>query len=364
MRVGSTPGVTIRKTDRYNRRFPGRIRLLAIEHRLETLPLPDKTMIRTRFIVVLVTASVAANFWAAIPSPSARHSAQTTSQGAIVASDPSPTPQEIQSLFERAVENQHRNDRAVEQFDRVEHTIIRKGENTVIVSDRTNRVLPSGTGTMKLETAVDGSPVPREAYRHELEYAVTALELALHPNERYQQDLAKFEKRRHDRDEFVETASKAFRITWAGRETRPDSMGANGSRTLDKFLLDPDPHYKPATRLAATFEHVRAQLWVDESQAQFARLEGDIASDITFAGGIIGKINHGGRFMMEQSEVEPGVWLPTLYTYDVDGRKFMFGFGVHERTEIIRYRRVGPPSESIEIIRNELKTLTAQTSGK
>jgi hypothetical protein len=64
---------------------------------------------------------------------------------------------------------------------------------------------------------------------------------------------------------------------------------------------------------------------------------------------------------MEQSEVAPGVWLPTLYTYDVDGRKFLFGFSIHERTEASRYRRVGPPAQEIEVIRAELNNLSAKT---
>ena len=92
-----------------------------------------------------------------------------------------------------------------------------------------------------------------------------------------------------------------------------------------------------------------------------ARLEGDITSDITFGGGIVGKVYHGGHFVMEQSEVAPGLWFPTLYTYDVDGRKFLFSFGVHERTDVTHYRRVGPPSQSIEVIRSELNNLTAET---
>ena len=186
-----------------------------------------------------------------------------------------------------------------------------------------------------------------------MQFALDALELAIHPNDRWKQDLAKFEKRRRDRAELVDAAAKAFRITWAGRETR-------GSRTFAKFLLDPDPDYKPTSRLTGIFEHVHAVLWVDESQAQIARLEGDIASDITVGGGIIGKVYHGGHFVMEQSEVAPGVWLPTLYTYDVDGRKFLFGFGLHERTEVTRYRHVGPPAQSIEIIRDELNNRMAE----
>jgi hypothetical protein len=289
--------------------------------------------------------------WVAAPPARPRPAAQDT----IITGNLPPTAEQVRSLIARTVENQHRNDRAMEEFERVERVVTRKpGENSDKISDRTDRILPSGTGIMKLQVAENGSPVSQVLYRHELQYAVSALDLAVHPNERYNQDLAKFEKRRRDQADLVETAVKAFRITWAGRETR-------GSRTLDKFLLEPDPDYKPVNRIAVTFQHVHAALWVDESQAQFARVEGDIASDITFGGGIAGKIYHGGHFVMEQSEVAPGVWLPTLYSYDVDGRKFLFGFGVHERTEITHYRRVGPPAESIELIRNELNNLAAET---
>ncbi len=295
--------------------------------------------------LLVLALSVAA--LAADPRPSGQESTVT--------GNPAPTAGQIQSFVARAVENQHHNDRAIEEFERIEHLISRKGgENSEVLSDRTNRVLPSGNGIMRLLIAQDGAPVSQELYRHELQFAVTALDLFIHPNDRVKQDLAKFEKRRRDRAELVDVAAKAFRITWAGRETR-------GSRTLAKVLLDPDPNFKPTSRLTGIFEHVRAVLWVDESQAQIARLEADITSDITFGGGIVGKVYHGGRFVMEQSEVAPGVWLPTLYSYEVDGRKFLFGFGVHERTEVTRYRHVGPPAQSIEIIRNELNNLRAET---
>ena len=66
-----------------------------------------------------------------------------------------------------------------------------------------------------------------------------------------------------------------------------------------------------------------------------------------------------GHFVMEQSEVAPGVWLPTLYTHDVDGRKFLSNFSIHERTDVTHYRHVGPPSQSIEVIRSELNNLTS-----
>lgn len=281
-------------------------------------------------------------------------------QGPIITGNPAPSAEQIQALIARAVENQHRNDRAIEEFERVERVIAHRDLNAAVVSDLTDLVIPSGTGTMKLPMAANGTPVPQDTFRQELQYAVSALDLALHPNDRYKQDMVKFERRRRDRREFVETAVKAFKFRWVGRETLLDSTG-RATHSFTKFLLEPDPNFKPPTRLAVTFQHIHATLWMDESQAEFARLEGDITSDITFGGGIVGKVYHGGHFTMDQSEVAPGVWLPTLYTYDVDGRKFMFGFGVHERTEVTRYRHLGPPEQSIQIIRNELNNLTAET---
>jgi hypothetical protein len=282
-------------------------------------------------------------------------------QGAIITGNPAPSPGEIHSLIMRAVENQHRDDRALEEFERTEHVITRKGENAEVLTDLTERIIPSGTGNIKLKMAENGVPVSPELYRQELEFAVNALDLPNHPNDRYKEDLAKYERRNRDHAELLDTSTKAFRVTWAGRETR---AGSAGPRTLMKFLLDPDPDYKPINRFAASFQHVHATLWVDENEAQFARLEGDIATDITFAGGVAGKVYHGGHVVMVQEEVAPGVWLPTQYDYEVDGRKFVFAFGIHERTEITRYRRVGKPPQAAEIVRNELNNLTAVTPAR
>lgn len=312
-------------------------------------------MICRRHIVALGACMIVPVAWLASPA------AQSVSgaQGATVTGNPAPNPEQIHTLIARAIENQHRDDRALDEFERTEHRITRDGENSEVVTDISERIVPSATGNIKLMLSENGVSVPPEKYREELEFAVKALDSALHPDERYKEDLAKFEKRRHDHDELVDTAEKAFRATWAGRETLPDPAAPHGSRTLVKFLLDPNPDYKPINRFAASFQHIHATLWVDESDAQFARLEADIATDIAFGGGIAGKIYHGGHVLMVQEEVAPGIWLPTLFTYDVDGRKFVLPFGIHERTEITRYRRVGPPAQAVEIMRNELNNLAA-----
>ena len=311
-------------------------------------------MVHKRYFVALEVCVMALALW--LGASAVR--ALAGGQEAIITGNPSPSPQQIHSLIMRAIENQHRDDRALEEFERIEHTITRKGENGEIVTDLTQRIVPSPTGNIKLKMAENGVPVSAELYRQGLEFTVNALSLAGRPTDHYKEDLAKFERRRRDHAELVDTATKAFRVTWAGRETRSDSAGTH---TFMKFLLEPDPDYKPINRFAVSFQHIHATLWVDEAQAQFARLEADIATDIPFAGGIAGKVYHGGHVLMVQEEVAPGIWLPRLYNYEVDGRKFLFAFGIHEHTEITRYRRVGPTPQALEIVRNELNKVTAAT---
>src|SRR3984893_17506587 len=116
-------------------------------------------------------------------------------QGSTITANPAPTAEQIQSLIARMIENQHRNDQAIEEYERVEHVVTLKvGENSEVVSERTERVLPSGTGTLRLQTAQSSPPVSPEVHRRELQYAVSALDRFLHPNERMKQDVAKFER--------------------------------------------------------------------------------------------------------------------------------------------------------------------------
>ncbi|HWF12100.1 MAG TPA: hypothetical protein VG272_00060 [Candidatus Acidoferrales bacterium] len=309
-------------------------------------------MIQRTHIAALGICVAAIGCW----TSAAYAQAACCSQPSTVSANAAPSPDQIHSLIVRAIENQHRDDEALQQFERVERRVARSAENAPIIEDVTERILPSTSGNIKLKMADRGLPVAPEAYRSELQTALDIFGLTIHPNDHYREELAKYERRRHDRSDLVDTAMKAFRITWAGRETRADS---SGTHTFVKLLLDPNPDYEPINRFAASFQHVHAVLWVDEAQAQFARLEGEVSTDIPFAGGLAGKVYRGGHVGMEQQEIEPGVWLPSQYTYNVDGRKFLFAFGIHERTEIARYRRIGPPSQAIEVVRNELNNLVA-----
>jgi hypothetical protein len=94
--------------------------------------------------------------------------------------------------------------------------------------------------------------------------------------------------------------------------------------------------------------------WVDESSGELIRAEAELTDDVSWGAGLIAKLYRGGKFTYEQREVAPGLWMPTHYSYDFDGRKFLFSnLNLHERMDISDYARVGPPEEAIAILRRE-----------
>ncbi len=271
------------------------------------------------------------------------------------ADDREPSREQLRALLERVIANQHRDDAALEEYERIEHRQVRQHEkDTALSEDKTFRVIPAGTGIARILIEENGRPVDSAVYRKQLQNLEQALVAVVNPQPRQKQAEEKYARRTRERREMVDAARDAFRYTWLGRETR------NG-RTLAKLRLDPNPEFKPTSRNTNFFANIRATVWVDEAAEQVVRIEAEIFRDIYFGGGLLGKVYRGGRFVMEQAEVAPGIWLPTLYDYNFAGRKFLFSMEVHERTEVSRYRRIGPPKEALVAIRRELAGGTARS---
>jgi len=262
------------------------------------------------------------------------------------------TPEQVRELVERLRVNQHRNDTALAEYERQERRYAWKhDEQKTITEDKTYRVVPTGTGTLKLLLEEKGRRVTDETYKKELRELERVLQNALNPQEsRQRQAVEKWERRSRERREMVDAVPQAFLVSWAGREPAPGT-----GRTCVKLLFEPNPKFTPDSRNEEIFPHVRATVWIDETEAQAVRVEAEITRDIGVFGGVFGKIYKGGTFLMEQARVADGVWLPSRYEFDFDGRRFVFPFSVNETTEITAFRRVGPPAEALALVRREIQ---------
>lgn len=250
-------------------------------------------------------------------------------------------------LFNRIIANQKKAEAALDVYERIERVETRKNLNDPSPPTiKITRVIPSGTGMVKIPVGVDGKPGDSTAYRISLEGLARALALLVNDGRSQREAVEKYAKKRKDRDELIDATHNAFLFKFLANEPRSDRM-------LSKYKMDPNPAFRPTSRFTSIFPKVHGFVWIDEVSGELARIEGEVTEDIS-VGLFLGKIYKGSHFMEERYEFQPGLWLTSFSQYDFDGRKLFSGFSVHERTFYTNYRYIGPPKEALAAIRQEL----------
>ncbi len=171
-----------------------------------------------------------------------------------------PTPAEIKAKAQELAANQHRDDEALKQYERVErHADLTGAPNPHIIEDRTFRVVPTGTGTLKILLKENGTSTTPADYRRQLQAWEDVLELMLRPEDsRAKSAYEKYDKRNQERAELIDTMIESFNPKWVGRET------LNG-RDCDVFQLDLKPEFHPHSMFQDALTHINAKAWVDKT---------------------------------------------------------------------------------------------------
>lgn len=265
---------------------------------------------------------------------------------------PSPQPpaeKELRQLLERMIAAMHGSDAENDLQARTEHWIERRHpQDADAILDRVYRVYPTGTGTLKLVVEERGAAVTPEKYREELRELEQTLVWAVHPEESDQHArVEKFEKRSRERYRAVEAFRDAYELSWLGRETLD-------GRSVEKLLLDPKPNSGGGSLATELLAASRLTVWVDAQTGGVLQLDAELVRDLLFGGGLLGKIDRGGRVHIEQAQIAPGIWLPKLTRYDVEGRKLFTHEQSYRTVEARDFRHVGPPADLLPLVRREL----------
>jgi hypothetical protein len=258
------------------------------------------------------------------------------------------TPQELTALGDRIAATQHKDDLARDQYERIEHHVVTSGQERRLTEDKTYRVIPTGSGTMKITIKNGTAPADPAAYRAQLQECEQALEIASNPNDyRAKAALAKAQKKNNERKELVDAARRVFQASLVGREMR------NG-QLVDVLELNPNPNYQPHTLAEEALTKTKGKAWVQEETGQILSGSAEVVKDVSFGGGFLGKLYKGTHVTADNMQVEPDLWLPRRGQFDYAGRKFIFTFDTHETTEVSHYRLVGGPAEMLAMIKKEL----------
>jgi hypothetical protein len=93
----------------------------------------------------------------------------------------------------------------------------------------------------------------------------------------------------------------------------------------DTFLhFEPAPNYHPPTREARVFSGMAGDLVIDNQQHRIRSMNGRLVREVTFGGGLLGKLKEGSSFSLEQAQVAPSLWQLTELSVHLQGNALLF----------------------------------------
>lgn len=258
------------------------------------------------------------------------------------------TNEQLQALGQRIVATQHKNDIARDQYERIEHHVVTAGSERHLTEDKTYRVIPTGSGTMKITIRNGPAMADPAAYRQQLQDTIAVLQISVNPNDsRQKAAAAKAQKKSMERKDLVDAALRVFKAKLVGREMR-------GSQLIDILELDPDPTFQPHSLAEDALMHTRAKIWVQDATGQILHGDAEVVRDVSFGGGFLGKLYRGTHVSADNMEVGNDLFLPRRGQFDYSGRKFIFMFDTHESTEVSHYQLVGTSADVLAMLQREL----------
>jgi hypothetical protein len=86
----------------------------------------------------------------------------------------------------------------------------------------------------------------------------------------------------------------------------------------------PNPGFHPPTHEARVFAAASGDLVADNRQHRIRSVHGTLVHDVTFGGGLLGRLKQGGSFAIEQQQVAPSFWQLTLIHIHLEGNALLF----------------------------------------
>ena len=115
----------------------------------------------------------------------------------------------------------------------------------------------------------------------------------------------------------------AFLFEYAGEE--PGSAGIGGAgATLVKLNFRPNPRFQPPSHVEEVLTGMQGYVLLDAARFRIASIDGTLFKEVGFGWGILGHLDHGGRFLVQQQEVGDNLWVISGMTLRFTGKILLF----------------------------------------
>jgi hypothetical protein len=191
---------------------------------------------------------------------------------------------------------------------------------------KAKEVVQTEQGSLDRLIAVDGHPLDANEQQKERERIEN---LVRHPSEQQRLEQTKKKDAELCRT-FFKMIPDAFTFSYTERDG-----------DLIKLSYHPNPGFQSPSREARVLHDMEGEMWVQEMPQRLVRIRGRLIDDVKFAAGLLGRLEKGSEFNVEQAEVSPGQWELTMLQVDVKGKALFFKtIAVQEREYRSDFRRV------------------------
>ncbi len=158
----------------------------------------------------------------------------------------------------------------------------------------------------------------------------------------------------------VKALPNAFRYEYAGTENSTSGLG-RASVQLVRLKFTPNPDYSPPSRVEEALSGMEGYLLIDPEARRLARIDGTLFKNISFGWGIIGRLDKGGHFRVQQADVGDGAWEITEMSLSITGKILIFKTLSMVSDEVFSdFRRVPdnlPFAQGVELLKAEQEKL-------
>jgi len=136
-------------------------------------------------------------------------------------------------------------------------------------------------------------------------------------------------KRKQERDDaervtrIMKALPDAFLYEYAGTEQGRLGIGKEGDE-LVRLTFRPNPDYNAPSRVEQVLTGMQGTILIDKPKLRIARIDGTLAKQVGFGWGMLGHLDRGGHFLVEQGDLANNHWEITHMDLSFTGRLLLF----------------------------------------
>jgi len=152
----------------------------------------------------------------------------------------------------------------------------------------------------------------------------------------------------------------AFLYEYDGTETGLPGVGKPGDE-LVRLKFHPDPKYTPPTHVEEVLTGMQGIVLIDAHKQHIARIDGTLFKDVSFGWGILGHLDRGGHFQVDQADIGSDNWSISRMELTFTGKILLFKNLNIKSTETYSDFRPVPAdlsfSQGVELLKKQVATV-------